>query len=83
MGVLSSKFLQPRLNLHAEDIEKNCGMQTDCAETIDKTVVGVARPGGSKMQNAVRNVHKRKQALKIKAINSTDDMARHGFGLLE
>ena len=50
---------------------------------IDGTVIGIARPGGSTLQNVACNGHKRKNSLKYQAVYAPDGLIAHAFGPME
>lgn len=83
MGELNSNFLQPKLGLYANAVEKKCGTLENCVGFIDGTVIGVARPGDNGMQNVLYNGHRRTHAIKFRAIVVPDGMFLHPFGPLE
>ena len=82
-GPMSSSFISRRAAIYAEAIHNKCGVMDNCIGFIDGTVIGIARPGGSMLQNVAYNGHKRKHSLKYQAVCDPDGLIEHGFGPME
>lgn len=76
-------YMEPRVATFSKAINDKGAAMENCIGFIDGTIVGVARPRGYMRQLVVYNGHKRKHALKYRAINTPDGMIVHAHGPVE
>lgn len=82
-GPVSTEFIQVHASRYSESIHMKCASLRDCVGFIDGTVLSIARPGESAVQNAAYNGHKRRHALKYQTITLPDGLILHASGPLE
>lgn len=78
-----SKCLVERATLYAKAIQDSSRAPNKFIGFIDGTVIGVSRPGKYVAQKVAYNGHKRKHALKYKAITTRGGLILYAFGPME
>jgi len=82
-GDITPSYMETKVSVFAAAVSERSGALDNCVGFIDGTVIGIARPGDSGIQNVVYNGHKRKHALKFQAVTTPDGMFAHVYGPLE
>lgn len=82
-GPISTDFMHQHASKYARVINDKCDSLSECVGFIDGTVLSIARPGDSSVQNAAYNGHKRRHALKYQTITLPDGLILHASGPLE
>ena len=83
-SISNPSFLENRLELYANSIFEKGGALKSCVGFIDGTVIGIARPSPTYMQQLVAyDGHKRKHGLKYQVISAPDGLILHCFGPME
>ena len=84
---INSSFIQERGRLYSYAVHRKTRASEKCVGLIDGTVIAIARPDNSVLQNVAYNGHKRKHALKFQTVTTPDgflmDLILHAHGPTE
>lgn len=80
---ISSSHIAARGPYLAQKVKYKVSALPNCVGFIDGTVIEIARPDDSGLQNVCYNGHKRKHALKFQAVTLADGMFAHVYGPVE
>ena len=65
-GPISASFISRRAPIYSEALQNKCGVIDSCIGFIDGKFIGIARPGGSMLQNLAQNGTKERSLLRTK-----------------
>lgn len=80
---LTSSSISTRMEEMESKVYAKVGALRNCVGFIDATVIEISRPDDTGLQNVCYNVHKRKNELKYKAVETAEGMLYLVYGPVE